>query len=233
MLNCRSRDRLHNRIQSFHDLIGLDSKLLSDTERLNDNAMYRIYEGKELPEIDEKLDEVAANQRAIALLQRIQEHDPELWQTIADLPDGLRSALRDPSGQAELPVGASIQVPLEIESTQMALMSPDIVESDRSPFDDPQPGETLVLLSAGDVKTCYAVDGELRPRPISPSQFIAAAECQPDTPAQPLPPRTNERVMAAFRSVSAGLGQTIGEVTEARRQSQSTLHFKETRNHSE
>ena len=34
-------DRLHNRIQSFHDLIGLDSKLLSDAERLNSNAMYR------------------------------------------------------------------------------------------------------------------------------------------------------------------------------------------------
>ena len=203
-------DRLHNRIQSFHDLIGLDSKLLSDTERLNDNAMYRIYEGKELPEFDEKLDEVSANQRAIALLQRIQEHDPDLWQTITDLPDGLRSALRDPSGQAELPVGASIQVPLEIESTQMALMSPHIMESDRSPFDDPQPGETLVLLSAGDVKHCYAVDGELSPRPISPSQFIAAAECQPDTPAQPLPPQTNERVMAAFDQFQQDLGKQLG-----------------------
>ena len=166
-------DRLHNRIQSFHDLIGLDSKLLSDAERLNGNAMYRIYEGKELPEIDEELDEVSANQRAIALLQRIQEHEPDLWQTIADLPDGIRSALRVPSGQAELPVGASIQVPLEIERVQMALMSPQVVEADPSPFDDPRSGETLVLLSAGDVKNCYAVDGELRPRPISPSQFIA------------------------------------------------------------
>lgn len=203
-------DRLHNRIQSFHDLIGLDSKLLSDAERLNGNAMYRIYEGKELPEIDEKLDEVSANQRAIALLQRIQDHDPDLWQTITDLPDGLRSALRVPSGQAELPVGASIQVPLEIESTQMALMSPHIMESDRSPFDDPQPGETLVLLSAGDVKNCYAVDSELNPRPISPSQFIAAAECQPDTPAQSLPPQTNERVMAAFDQFQEDLGKRLG-----------------------
>ncbi|MCY3899089.1 MAG: phospholipase D-like domain-containing protein [Caldilineaceae bacterium] len=204
-------DRLHNRIQSFHDLIGLDSKLLSDAERLNGNAMYRIYEGKELPEIDEKLDEVSANQRAIALLQRIQEHDPDLWQTITDLPDGLRSALRVPSGQAELPVGASIQIPLEIERMQMPLMSPDVLESDRSPFDDPQPGETLVLLSAGDVKNCYAVDDELSPRPISPSQFIAAAECQPDTPAQPLPPQTNERVMAAFDQFQQELGKRLGK----------------------
>ena len=75
-------ERLHRRIQSFHDLIGLDSKLLSDAERLNANVMYRIYDGKTLPEMDDGLDEVAANQRAITLLQRIQEEDPQLWQTI-------------------------------------------------------------------------------------------------------------------------------------------------------
>ena len=46
-------ERLHRRIQSFHDLIGLDSKLLSDAERLNVSAMYRIYEGKTLPEMDD------------------------------------------------------------------------------------------------------------------------------------------------------------------------------------
>ena len=61
-------ERLHRRIQSFHDLIGLDSKLLSDAERLNANVMYRIYDGKTLPEMDDGLDEVAANQRAITLL---------------------------------------------------------------------------------------------------------------------------------------------------------------------
>ena len=203
-------NRLRIRIQSFHDLIGLDSKLLSDGERLNGNAMYRIYEDKELPEIDEELDEVSANQRAIALLQRIQEHDPDLWQTITDLPDGIRSALDVPSVQAELPSGADVQLPLEIEKMQMALMSPQEIESNRSPFDDPQPGETLILLSAGDVKSCYAVDSGLRPRPISPSQFIAAAECQPDTPAQPLPPQTNERVMAAFDQFQEDLGRRLG-----------------------
>ena len=204
-------DRLHNRIQSFHDLIGLDSKLLSEAERLNGNAMYRIYEGKELPEIDEELDEVSANQRAISLLQRIQEHEPDLWKTITDLPDGIRSALRVPSGQAELPVGASIQGPLEIERPQMALMSPQTMESNRSPFDDPQPGETLVLLSAGDVKNCYAVGSELQPRPISPAQFIAAAECQPDTPAQTLPPQTNARVMAAFDQFREDMSRRLGK----------------------
>ena len=70
-------ERLKKRIQLFHDLIGLDGKLLSDSERLNVKAMYSIYEGKQLPDIDDSLDEIAANQRAVSLLQRIQDDDPE------------------------------------------------------------------------------------------------------------------------------------------------------------
>ena len=58
-------ERLNKRIQLFHDLIGLDSKLLSDAERLNVKAMYSIYEGKQLPDIDDGLDEIAAHQRAV------------------------------------------------------------------------------------------------------------------------------------------------------------------------
>ena len=139
-----------------------------------------------------KLDEVSANQRAIALLQRIQEHDSDLWQTITDLPDGIRSALHLPTGQAELPVGANVQIPLEIESMQLALMSPQEIAADPSPFDDPQPGETLVLLSAGDLKNCYAVDSDLRTRPISPSQFIARGRV-PTGHARPAFASSNER----------------------------------------
>ena len=83
-----------NRIQPFHDLIGLDSKLLSEAERLNANAMYRIYVDKQMSEEDDGLDEVAANQRAVALLQQIQRDKPELWQKITELPDGIRSAFK-------------------------------------------------------------------------------------------------------------------------------------------
>ena len=111
----------------------------------------------------------------------------------------------------ELPVGANVQIPFAIESMQMALMSPQEMESNRSPFDEPPPGETLVLLSAGDIKNCYAVGKELQPRPISPAQFVAAAECQPDTPAQPLPPKTNERVMAAFEQFREDLSRRLGK----------------------
>ena len=46
-------ERLNRHMQTFYDLIGLDSRLLSDAERLNATAMYRIYESKELPELDD------------------------------------------------------------------------------------------------------------------------------------------------------------------------------------
>jgi len=98
-------ERLHQRIQAFHDFIGLDAPLLSDTERINTGAMYRIYEEKRLPDQDDVLDEVAAYQRGIALLQKLQQDDPELWKTITHLPDGIRSALssRATSGPSPAP----------------------------------------------------------------------------------------------------------------------------------
>lgn len=82
-------DRLGNRIQMFHDIIGLDSELLSESEKLNNAAMYRIYESGEMPEEDDVLDEVATSQRAQAILQRIQSDEPELWETIMSLPTSL------------------------------------------------------------------------------------------------------------------------------------------------
>ena len=205
-------DKLHNRVQSFHDLIGLDSKLLSESERLNEKEMYGIYSGQ-MPEYEDGLDEVAANQRAIALLQRIQDDDPDLWATIENLPDGIRSALAVKSGGSVYGIEES-QTVLEIDGSQMPLMSPSSQASGPSPFDEPGPGETLVLLGAGDVKNCYAVsvdaDGNPQPRPISPAQFISTAECAPDTPAQPLPQDTNERVMAAFEVFKSDLSRRLG-----------------------
>ena len=192
-------ERLHNRIQSFHDLIGLDSKLLSNAERLNAAAMYRIYEDRELPGLDDGLDEVAANQRSIALLQRIRDDDPELWQEIADLPDGIRSALR----------ARRTSAPSDGAQSSPARM-PQLSGAGRSLSDGPHAGETLALVSAGRVKRCYAVGSDLAPRAIGYSQFAAAAACERDTPASALPPDTNERVMAAVGAFRLDLGRWLG-----------------------
>ena len=163
-------DRLHNRVQSFHDLIGLDSKLLSEAEQLNNEAMYRIYAEKEMPDSTDGLDSVAASQRAIALLQRIRENEPEKWEWLTTLPDGIRSAFvgRGPrAAQNASSEGLSaenahyIQAPIVIDGAQMPLVSPSPPTSDPSAFDDPRLGETLVLLAVGDVKASYAVGSNL------------------------------------------------------------------------
>ena len=176
-------EKLGRRIQLFHDLIGLDSRLLSENERLNVEDMYRIYEKGEIPEPDDALDEIAAHQRSQTLLQRIQQNDPELWETITRLPDGIRSALTVVNATEDVSDDQFVQAPLATEGAQLPMTG----GAEPSPFDSPQSGETLVLLGAGEIRSCYAVGKDLQPRPITPAQFVSAAECQPDTPAANLP----------------------------------------------
>lgn len=117
-------DRLRNRIQMFHDLIGLDNRLLSDAERVNEEIMYRIYQDKELPDPNDELDEVSAAQQAQSRLQLIQRDDPELWKTITGLPDGIRSALkaRSISGNTDASEDYDfVQAPLQMEGAQMPM----------------------------------------------------------------------------------------------------------------
>ena len=61
-------ERLHHGIQLFHDLIGLDNRLLSEAKRLNADDMYRIYDKRQLPESDDGFDDVSVHQRAVATL---------------------------------------------------------------------------------------------------------------------------------------------------------------------
>ena len=208
-------DRLGNRIQMFHDIIGLDSELLSENERLNNAAMFRIYESREMPDEDDVLDEVAASQRAQAVLQRIQSNDPSLWDTIVGLPDGIRSALSIQTPGVDRENYRYAQAPLMTSGAQLP-MSASGETSDLSPFDDPRPGETLVLLEARGVNGCYAVGSDLLPRSITPAQFISAAECLPETPLAELPSDTNERVTAAFDAFRQQASRRLGS---ARRRS--------------
>ena len=168
-----------------------------------------------MPDEDDVLDEVAASQRAQALLQRIQTNDPSLWNTIVDLPDGIRSALTIQTPGVDREDYRYAQVPLMTPGAQLP-MSASQEHPDLSPFDDPRPGETLVLLEAKGVNGSYAVGSDLQPRSITPAQFISAAECLPDTPLAGLPPDTNERVTAAFDAFQHQVSRRLGS---ARRRS--------------
>lgn len=217
-------ERLRRRIQAFHDFIGLDTRLLSESERLNPGAMYRIYEEKRLPEQDDVLDEVSAYQRGVSLLQTLQQEDPHLWRTITELPDGIRSALPARVASADDRALIEFQKAFEFQTVQLPLTSPQAeVGMPRTQLDDPEAGETVVLFKHGERASAYAVGSDLAPRRIAPGQLLAAVECEPDAAASPLPEDTNARVMAAYeatrREAETRLGRTRrpGTDTQVRR----------------
>ena len=87
------RERVSERVQSFHDLIGLDNVILENGERVNPNSIYAIYDGEMPEESDGISDSLAVAQEANALLNRIRREQPELWQRLWLMPDGLRAAM--------------------------------------------------------------------------------------------------------------------------------------------
>ena len=87
------RERVSERVQSFHDLIGLDNVILENGERVNPNSIYAIYDGEMPEEADGISDSLAVAQEANALLNRIRREQPELWQRLWLMPDGLRAAM--------------------------------------------------------------------------------------------------------------------------------------------
>lgn len=207
-------DRLVNRIQMIHDIIGLDSQLLSQSERINEEAMYRIYEEQRLPDEQDGLDEVAEHQRGIALLQRLREEDENLWETIINLPDGIRSALtatvetdRSSTSDAEREFIKSV---IRTEDAQVPLTSQEFQHSLNPSADGPNEGDSIVMLESGGVKQCYAIGDTLEPREITLSQFVSAAACNPDTPPRTLPETTNARVTTAFDHFEQTLRTRVG-----------------------
>jgi hypothetical protein len=88
---------LHHRVQEIHDTIGEDSAILDNTEQLNEEAMYAIYEarGDQLPLWEEVEQEFVDLDEAEEMFRRMREEDPAEFQRIADLRDGVRSALAD------------------------------------------------------------------------------------------------------------------------------------------
>ena len=88
---------LKSRIQEIHNSIGEDSAILDKSEQLNAEAMFCIYENKEgggnqlsLFEKDEG-DLVDLNE-AEEMLRSLRSDDPEEFNRIANLRDGIRSA---------------------------------------------------------------------------------------------------------------------------------------------
>ncbi|NJM22970.1 MAG: helicase [Richelia sp. SM1_7_0] len=87
--------KLKNRIQEIHDTIGEDAAILDKTERLNEEAMYAIYENKDkqlsLFDIDDEEEFLDLNE-AEEILRKLQKDDSGEFERIANLPHGIRTA---------------------------------------------------------------------------------------------------------------------------------------------
>ncbi len=153
------RETVGNRVQAFHDLIGLDNVVLENGERVNPESIYSIYDGEMPEERDDVTDSLAVAQQANALLNRIRREQPALWQRLWLMPDGLRAAM--------------------------------------AAGNHPHADTTITLVASDDARQGYAASSEGSVAKLTPAELVRQVECEPDTPAVPLPPDTNSRVGAA------------------------------------
>ncbi|MBN2186364.1 MAG: helicase [Dehalococcoidia bacterium] len=85
---------LQRRIQEIHDTIGEDAAILDDSEQLNEEAMYAIYEGQagQLSLFEEDVKDFVDLNEAEEMLRNLKRENPEEFQRISDLRDGIRAA---------------------------------------------------------------------------------------------------------------------------------------------
>ena len=90
--NLGLQETLRNRIQEIHDTIGEDAAILDNTEQLNEEAMYAIYEqdNAQLNFLEENQETGMSFIEAEEILRQIKRQDPEEYERIANLRDGIR-----------------------------------------------------------------------------------------------------------------------------------------------
>lgn len=91
--NLGLQQKLHNRIQEIHDTIGEDAAILDRTEQLNEDAMYAIYEKKgDQLSLFEEDDAFLDLNEAEEIMRQLRKEDPQEYDRIARLHNGVRSA---------------------------------------------------------------------------------------------------------------------------------------------
>src|SRR6266496_431356 len=92
--NLGLKQKLHNRIQEIHETIGEDAKILDQTEELNEEAMYAIYDSKsaQLSLFEDEKEELLDLNEAEEILRQLRSENPTEYERITQLRDGIRSA---------------------------------------------------------------------------------------------------------------------------------------------
>lgn len=96
----RLKERIQNRIDEIHRTIGEDEHILDKTEQINEEAMYAIYEKMSymLEDFEVSSDPLSEDlfgmNEAEELIREMREKEPEYFDYIKNLPDGIRAAKR-------------------------------------------------------------------------------------------------------------------------------------------
>ena len=100
--NLGLQEVLSHRIQEIHDTIGEDAAILDNSEQVNPEAMYAIYEGRGDDELAAQTgledEEFIDLNEAEEMFRSMMKDNPEEYQRIADLRDGIRSGQRSSAG---------------------------------------------------------------------------------------------------------------------------------------
>ena len=93
--NLGLQETLRARIQEIHDTIGEDAAILDNTEQLNEEAMYAIYEqdSDQLSFFEDSQETGMSFIEAEEILRQIKRQDPEEYERIANLRDGIRTGI--------------------------------------------------------------------------------------------------------------------------------------------
>ena len=93
--NLGLRQTLQNRIQEIHDTIGEDAAILDNTEQLNEEAMYAIYEEEngQLDLLENDQEAGISFIEAEEILRQIKRQNPEEYERITNLRDGIRTGI--------------------------------------------------------------------------------------------------------------------------------------------
>lgn len=89
--NLGLQEVLARRIREIHDTIGEDAAVLEPGERLNERAMYAIYAGDQVEELEDDEDGMIGLNEAEELLRQLREDAPGEYHRITELRNGIRS----------------------------------------------------------------------------------------------------------------------------------------------
>jgi superfamily II DNA/RNA helicase len=91
--------RVQNRINEIQQIFGLDSKVLSQEEILNDKSVFAIYSDRDESVLDAEDTISTIFDKAEHILYSLQKENPAEYKRITELKDGIRTAaLKAPNG---------------------------------------------------------------------------------------------------------------------------------------